>query len=98
VVAFDATTDEQLWSVRVYTTSYDPFLEHDAQDVFLTSLAVTGDVLSVVDEKGRHFFVDLGTHHVRGGCSSAPGTLWLGLGALLLASVRRRVASQAQKC
>lgn len=90
VVAFNASTNEQLWWVQVYTTNYDLFLERDVQDVFITSLTVNGDALEVADETGRHFVVDLGTHRLRGGCSSAPGPLWFGLAALVLASLTRR--------
>ena len=66
--------------VQVYCTAYDPFLEQDVQDVFITSLALANGVLSVVDEKGRQFQISTTTRVVTGatggcirqGCSSAP--------------------------
>lgn len=92
VVARDAITGEQKWVVQVYTTVYDPFLEQDVQDVFITSLTLANGVLSVVDQKGRHFQISTTTRVVTGdgGCSSAPASWWLGLPALLWL-VRRRV-------
>lgn len=98
VVASDAVTGEQKWVVQVYCTAYDPFLEQDVQDVFITSLTLTNGVLSVLDEKGRQFQISTTTRVVTGanggcvgqGCSSAPASWWLGLPALLWL-VRRQV-------
>lgn len=102
VVASDAVTGQQKWVVQVYCTAYQPFLEQDVQDVFITSLTLTNGVLSVVDEKGRQFQVSTTTRAVTGdetgciahGCSSAPAGWWLGLPALVWLARRRVRASQ----
>ena len=74
VVAYDDATGAQLWALRVYCTQYDPNLETDVQDVFITSLAVENGQLNVTNEKGLHFAIDLHTQDVSGdarGCQEA---------------------------
>jgi hypothetical protein len=74
VVAYDSATDAQLWTLQVYCTQYDPNLETDVQDVFITSLEIENGRLSVVNEKGLHYTIDLKTHDVTGdarGCGQA---------------------------
>jgi hypothetical protein len=77
VVAYDNTSNAMLWFVQVYCTHYDPNLEQDAQDVFITALAVDSAKLLVTNESGRHFALDLASRQVTGdptGCTSAAGT------------------------
>ena len=72
VVAYDDASGALLWSLKVYCTQYDPQLEQDVQDVFITSLAVDNGQLDVTNEKGLHFAIDLQTHAISGdarGCS-----------------------------
>jgi hypothetical protein len=98
LVAYDNTTNAQLWAVKVYCTKYDPSLEQDVQDVFVTSLALENAKLQVANEKGQHFAIDPQTQEVTGdargceqqipsgGCSYAPSrtTSRLGWAALCL--------------
>jgi hypothetical protein len=75
IVAYDEVSGGLLWSMKVYCTQYDPQLERDVQDVFITSLAVENGRLDVSNEKGNHFAVDLRTRAITGdagGCSE-PG-------------------------
>lgn len=98
VVARDVATGAQLWWAKVYTTAYDPFLERDVQDVFITSLSEQLGNLQGTDEKGRPFSVDVGSKAARGpGCTTiaaSPATGWWALAALMLA--RRRVAARTR--
>ncbi len=74
VVAFDDATGAELWSLKVYCTKYDPGLETDVQDVFITSLVVNQGQLAVTNEKSFRFTVDLATREVSGdarGCQEA---------------------------
>jgi hypothetical protein len=74
VVAFDDATGAQLWSLKVYCTQYNPNLESDVQDVFITSIVVNERQLAVTDEKGRHFSIDPATRQVSGdarGCQES---------------------------
>jgi hypothetical protein len=66
VVAYDDVTGEQLWQALVYCTQYDPKLESDAQDVFITSLSVEENQLVVQDENGRRFTVDIQSRAING--------------------------------
>ncbi len=65
VAACDPTTGEERWFLKVYEVDYDPKLESDVQDLFIERLAVAGDLLEVVDEKGRHYTVDPRTRAIR---------------------------------
>lgn len=97
VVARDAVTGEQRWVVQLYVTVYDPFLERDVQDVYISSLTLTDGVLSVLDEKGRRFDISTTTRAVSRpsgqGCSSAPSSWWLLPALLWLARQRARRSS-----
>jgi hypothetical protein len=68
VAVIDEATGRELRVLRVYRIEYDPDLESDKQDLFITSLAVSADggCLEVTDERGRRFTVDLATGQVRG--------------------------------
>ena len=59
IAAFDAASGRELWTLKVYDIAYDPKMEEDVQDLFIAKLAVEGDKLSVRDEDGRRFVVDL---------------------------------------
>lgn len=67
VVATDASSGRELWKVRVYRIDYDPALESDVQDIFIKSIApgANGHELTVTDERGREFVLDLSTHEAR---------------------------------
>ena len=55
-----------LWRIQVFTTYYNPHLEHDGQDVFITSLSLdeARRVLLLSDEQRRVFAVDISTRKV----------------------------------
>ena len=59
IVAVDPASGRELWTLKVYDIAYDPKMEEDVQDLFIAKLAVDGDKLSVRDEEGRRFLVDL---------------------------------------
>jgi hypothetical protein len=67
VAALDPASGKELWTLRVYEVRYDPRLEGDLQDVFITSLAksASGRELVVTDERGRTYLVDPATRSVR---------------------------------
>lgn len=64
LVVFDCATGRQLWQTCVFKTDYDPALEQDVQDVFITGLRLDGESLVVDDEAGRAWRVDLSTRQV----------------------------------
>ena len=61
VVARRADDGAVVWIRRLYTTSLDPRMESDKQDVFIASLTLAADGrhLRVVDERGRRFEIGL---------------------------------------
>jgi hypothetical protein len=64
VVATDVKTKKELWREKIYTVTYIPGLETDIQDVFISELAVDGNVLVITDEKGTRYALDLATRKV----------------------------------
>jgi hypothetical protein len=66
VQALDPSTGSVLWVHRIYAIAYDPAMEQDKQDRFITRLAVAenGEALLVVDERGGRYLLDLRTHRV----------------------------------
>ena len=60
IAAYDESTSERLWILRVYEAVYDSKRERDVQDVFITRLSVdeADGELRVEDEDGRTFKVD----------------------------------------
>lgn len=67
VVAYDNATGALMWSVKVYCTHYDPTVEEDVQDVFITALSVENGQILVTNESGLQFAIDTTTRQVRGG-------------------------------
>jgi hypothetical protein len=64
VEAYDMTFGEFLWSVLIYKIEYDPNLESDVQDVFITELTIEDGDLVVTNEQGGEYTIDLVDHSV----------------------------------
>ena len=58
--AFDARSDDELWTLQIYEIEYDPEMEGDVQDIFISSMSKTifGGKLKLTDEEGRKWVVD----------------------------------------
>ena len=65
IEARDATTDKKLWDVVVYTVTIKPDLEEDVQWVFIKSLALSGNTLTVMNEKDTEYTIDVTTKKVQ---------------------------------
>ncbi|HEY2902462.1 MAG TPA: hypothetical protein VGL59_17900 [Polyangia bacterium] len=63
----DATTGKEQWVQKVYDVAYDAKMEEDVQDVFIESLTAgpAPSEVTVADERGGIYRVDLTTHLVR---------------------------------
>jgi hypothetical protein len=61
-----AKTGVPAWGIQVYKTEYDSGLEADIQDVFITKIQINicNTVLTVTDELGRVFAIDLHTKKI----------------------------------
>lgn len=65
LATFDAKTGTALGLIKVYGINYDPKLEADVQDVFITRLDPVEGGLAITDERGRKYLVDVATKNVR---------------------------------
>ena len=67
ILACDVASGKELWTLKVYDVHYDPEMEQDKQDCFITrmSLAWFGNRLKVRNERGERFVVDLDKREVR---------------------------------
>jgi hypothetical protein len=64
VEARDMKSVKKLWELQIYTVEYERGLEPDVQDVFITSLAINGNVLIVTNEHNEIYEVDLQTKKI----------------------------------
>lgn len=64
IEAWSVKEGRLLWELKVYEVKYDPALERDAQDVYITSLSMQGKDLLVENEAGDRYTVNLGTRGV----------------------------------
>lgn len=66
VAAVDEASGDELWVLKVYEIAYDGEMEDDKQDVAITDLSVSRwhNRLSVRNERGERFDVDLATRQV----------------------------------
>jgi hypothetical protein len=60
IAAFEAETDRELWTLKIYDIVYDPKMEEDVQDVFIETISESprNKTLKIVDENGRKYRVD----------------------------------------
>ncbi len=58
LAAYDDTSGELLWAIKVYDNARDPDVEGDIQDVFFKSMTVDGGKLRIENEVGQVFLVD----------------------------------------
>jgi len=67
IAAFDDQTGAALWHLRVYQTVYDPHMEGDVQDVYITQIAALegGQALRITNERSCNFRVDLADRSVQ---------------------------------
>ena len=64
VEAVDTKTGATLWTKQIYVTRYDPALERDVQDRFISSLRAAEGVLVISVEGGGEYFLNLTTLEV----------------------------------
>lgn len=61
IAAIDVSSDKQLWAVQLYRTEFDPSEERDAQEVYVSQLAIDAkdNALIATDERKRRWQVKL---------------------------------------
>lgn len=57
--------------IKIYETTYDPEMEADVQDVFITSLSLSGNCILIKNERGDFFVLDTHDHSVMALSTSA---------------------------
>jgi hypothetical protein len=65
VQATDLRTSMVLWNRQVYTVRFDPALETDAQDCYITGLDLASGHLRVTNERGCVYLLSLDSLQVR---------------------------------
>lgn len=91
IVAFSAATGERYLIEELYRTEYDPLLEKDGQEVYITSIELNGDSIIVTDELNRRFTI----RRVRtGGCAVVNGSVFPSTLLLVFALRCRRRANR----
>jgi hypothetical protein len=61
VIAKDEKTGRLIWSKQIYVVKYDPLLEQDVQDCFITELRFEGGKLVISNEHDGQFELDPAT-------------------------------------
>src|SRR4051812_43764312 len=64
VVATDIKTHRELWRKEIYRVTIDPKLERDVQDVFIKSLVLEHGKLTITNERGKRYALDLSASSV----------------------------------
>jgi hypothetical protein len=65
IAAIEESSNNELWLLKVYDVSYDPEMEDDVQEIFISELKLgEGDLLHVINERGGHYLVNLNTRAV----------------------------------
>lgn len=54
-----------LWEKRIYRVWYNPFLERDVQDIYISKMVFDRELLIIANEKGHYYSLDLRTRKVR---------------------------------
>ena len=76
VEARDAHTNDKIWELTVFTNPIDPNLEEDVQWVFIESLSIRDNTLTVASERKDTYEIDLKTKAItqsEAAWSAAPG-------------------------
>lgn len=65
VEAWNVKNKQLIWRRQIYVVKYDADLERDVQDVFITSIQRTDKGLTVKNERGSEYELDLDTLTVK---------------------------------
>jgi hypothetical protein len=63
--ARDVKSGKLIWSRQIYAVKYDPNMERDIQDIFITSITVQGNHLFITNERNSKYQLDLKTFEVK---------------------------------
>lgn len=64
IVAIDKGTKKELWKKQIYTVDYKKDLEKDVQDVFIDSITGTDNIITIHNEKGETYELNIAAQTV----------------------------------
>lgn len=65
VAAIDVATGKEAWTLKVYDIVYNPRLEEDVQDIFISDMRLHGDGrVEITDEDDRRYLLNVETRTV----------------------------------
>ena len=65
IAAIDPKSRKELWTLKIYDVAYDPRLEEDVQDVFISAIRGLGDGrVEITDEDDRRYLLNVETRTV----------------------------------
>lgn len=65
IEAYDTKTNQPIWCKQIYVVKYNPYLESDVQDCFITSIEIKDDKMIVKNEKQFEYELDLSSLEVK---------------------------------
>jgi hypothetical protein len=65
IEAHDTKTDQLIWRRQIYVVKYQPGLEEDVQDCFITSIEIKGGKLIIKNEMQFEYELDLSSLEVK---------------------------------
>ncbi len=67
IQARNSKTDKLIWEIKIYEIKYNPKVESDVQDIFISSLKIVEKNLEIKNEAGDKFIVDVSARKVISG-------------------------------
>ncbi len=65
IEAWNTKTNTKLWELKIYDVKFNPKLEWDVQEVYITSLKLDGEKLIITNENSDVYELDIKTKTVR---------------------------------
>ena len=65
IMAIEVSSGKELWIKQIYKNNYNPSLERDVQDIFITSLKVKDNILIIANEKGEVYNLNLTDNSIK---------------------------------
>jgi len=65
IEAWHLKTGVRIWWKQIYAVRYNPKLETDVQDVYITNMKLKGNNLIIKDESGRKYSLNLSSLEVK---------------------------------
>jgi hypothetical protein len=67
VIAYDTEGNKKIWGKQIYNVIVDPSMEHDVQEIYITSLNMENDKLIITNEHKEKYRLDVETLNIDAG-------------------------------